>query len=481
MADSDQVAVFIVAEATVGVTPTSPAMQALRVTTPTISISDRTVESAELRADRMVSDYPSVAQDVTGDIGVEFSYANADQLIEGGMCGAWANKAVLFPAAAAATSFTVASGGVAFRMGALVRGSGFAVAANNGLFKLAADATATTITVAGAAIEAAPPTGAKIKAVGFEGASGDLTALANPARIQITVASGNFLNHDMVPGDWLLMGGKAGGAFAFATAANNGWCRVLSVTATTITFDIVPTGWAADTAVAKTIRFTYGDRLAHGTTRKTFTLQRRFYNIGGSITGYENSRGQEVSTWKVDLAAQDIAKANFSLMGNTGAFVTTQIAGATDVAATTGDIMTTGADMGMIILDGVVVGSADNSFMKTFSLTLDNQLRQRAALGFFGTVGRGLGRLKIEGSTELYFESVATAQKALTNLDTQFAFRVGDSSGRGMLIDMPATKIDGSLSVSGTNSDVMLPLTFKARRHPTLGYMIRVNRYEETV
>lgn len=478
MADSDQVGFFYVQESTRGVTPASPAFKAMRVTTPNVTITERTVESGEQRSDRMTSDYIAVAQDVSADIGVEKSYGNDDDFREAAMCGTWAVKARRAVTAATATTFTVTTGTV-FRKGMLVRGVGFALSANNALFgPLASDSSATTVTVSGAAIET-PPATAFIKAVGFQCASGDCVAATAPNRITITSASGDFSNCQLVPGEWVRLGGAAGGATAFNTAGCNGWARIATVTATTLTFDIVPTGFGADSGTGKTIRITFGDRLDHGTTRRTFTLQRRFNDIAGGA--FETSRGQEIGQMVESLSAQAIATGSFAFMGDTGAITNTQIAGATDTAAPSGDVMNTGTDMGLLCIDGVQVGDTDNSFINTLNLTVDNQLRPRAGLNRYGSVGRGLGRLKIEGSAEIYFESLTLAQKALTNTDTQLAWRVGDASGRGILFDLPAAKIDGSLNVGGPNTDVMLPLTIKARRSPTLGYQLRIQRFDETV
>ena len=474
MADSDQVTLHYVFEQARGVTPATPAFRALRVTVPGVTLDPRLIESQELNATRQTTDQIQVATDVGGELAMELSYGNADDWIEAAFCGTWGVKAKLTATAISTTAITVASGGTAVKKGMVLRGSGHAAAGNNGLFYIGANATGTSITITGGTTDAAPAAGSYFKCVGFQGASGDMQAVSDG--ITITSTSGDFTTLLLRVGEWIKVGGT-GATFSFATANSNGWARISAISATKLTFDRLPSGWTTDSGSAKTVRLSFGDVLDHGTTRRSATIQRRFNDLSPVV--YETTRGQESNTLRFEFRPQDIARMTCGLMGDSGAIATAQIAGATDTAAPTYDVMGTGSDIGRVAVDGTEVGISDQNYIQSLSFTLDNQMRNRSALGRNGYVGRALGRLRVEGQVDIYFADSTLAQKAISNTDVGLDWRIADDAGRTMLFDIPAAKLSGTITVPGTNQDAMLPLRLQARRHPTLLYTIRLQRFDE--
>ena len=79
-------------ETAFGVTPTSPALKDLRVTTSTLNPNIETVMSQELRTDRQIPDQTTVAIKAAGDINVELSFNALDDFCEEVLQGAWATK-----------------------------------------------------------------------------------------------------------------------------------------------------------------------------------------------------------------------------------------------------------------------------------------------------------------------------------------------------------------------------------------------------
>ncbi len=479
--DVDQVSVHYIKESTRGVTPASPALKQLRVTVPELNTAVRTIESRELTGDRQLRELVDVGQDVSGSMQLEFSFGNADDFIEAAMCSAWVNKATLAPSAVTTTQFTVPSGGTAFKKGMLVRGSGLAQTGNNGLFKLAADATGTAVTISGGTAEASAPAGALIRAVGFEGASGDCAAsvVSGKARLTISATSGVWNNLGLAEGEWVMIGGTAN-ANRFATAACNGWARIAKggIAATTLDFDIYPTGFTTDAGSGKTIRIGFGDRIANGVARSSFTVQRRFNDH--SPVEYENTRGQEVGTFGISMRPEEMMNCSMSMMGDTGEVVQSQISGATDLPATTADVLAT-QDMDSLLVDGVVSGSNDGNYIQQLAINLDNQMRPRRGLGYKGYGGRGLGKLRVSGQIEAYFQTYALAQKANTNVDVGIAGGATDNAGRSFRWDVPAARISGTIRTPGTGQDATFSGTMTGRKSPVFGYTLLFQRYHETV
>lgn len=479
--DVDQVSVHYIKESTRGVTPANPALKTLRVTVPEFNTAVRTIQSAELTGDRQLSELVDVGQDVTGGIQLEFSAGNADDMIEAAMCSAWVNKANLVPTAATATTFTVASGGAVFKNGMLVRGSGFAQAGNNGLFKLSADATGTTITHGGGGATETPPAGALVRCVGFEADTSDCTAsvVSGKARLTITAASGVFNNLGLAEGEWVLIGGTAA-VNRFSDEACNGWARIAKggIAATTLDFDIFPVGFNTNNGVNKAIRLGFGDRIVNGTARSFFTFQRRFNDH--SPVEYENTRGQEVATLGFSMRPEQMVAMSMSLMGDTGEITQTQISGATTLAATTGDVLAT-QDVGQLLVDGVASGSTDGNYIQSLAINIDNQMRPRSGVGYRGYVGRGLGKFLVSGQIETYFQTYALAQKANNNADVAIAGGMSDNAGRTFRWDLPATRLAGQITTPGTGQDAMFRGTMTARKSPIFGYTLMLQRFHETV
>ena len=480
--DVDQVSVHYVKESTRGVTPTSPALKQLRVTVPELNTSQRTMESRELTGDRQVRDMIGIGQDVSGAMQTEFSFGNADDMIEAAMCSVWVNKPSLVPTAVTVSQFTVASGGAAFKKGMLVRGYNHAQTANNGLFKLAADATGTAVAVTGTVAEASPPAGALIRCVGFECASGDCAASLNSgkARLTISATSGAWNTLGLAEGEWVKIGGTAAGNRFSGDPDNNGWARIAKggIAATTLDFDIFPTGFGTDAGTGKTIRIGFGDRIVNGVARSYFTVQRRFNDH--TPVEFETTRGQEVATFGISMRPEEMVNCSISFMGDTGDVSQTQISGATDLAATTGDVMAT-QDVDQLLVDGLVAGDADGNYIQQLNINIDNQMRQRRGVGKKGYVGRGLGKFRVSGGIETYFNSYALAQKANTNGDVAIAGGAADATGKVFRWDLPSTRLQGTISTPGTGQDAMFRGTMTARKSPVFGYTLLFQRHWETV
>ena len=78
-----------IAEATFGVTPTTPIMKAFRTTGDTLGLTKQTYQSSELRSDRQITDLRHGNSQVGGDISFELSYGAQDDFMESAMFGAW--------------------------------------------------------------------------------------------------------------------------------------------------------------------------------------------------------------------------------------------------------------------------------------------------------------------------------------------------------------------------------------------------------
>lgn len=89
MASGSDLRVALVAEATFGVTPSTPSFETLRLTSGGLSTTKETVVSEEIRNDQNITDELQVGQDVAGSYPFEMSYGSFDDLIEAALGGTW--------------------------------------------------------------------------------------------------------------------------------------------------------------------------------------------------------------------------------------------------------------------------------------------------------------------------------------------------------------------------------------------------------
>ncbi|TIO72038.1 phage tail tube protein, partial [Mesorhizobium sp.] len=253
MSDANRVRLTHVREVTLGVTPNTPRMRTARMTGETLRFAPAFVSSEEIRDDRMNADPIKVDEMNDGPVNGELSWpphaSPFSDWLESLFCNVWSNApyrdndgtadSVITAVATAGTQVTHLTGD-AFVASQLVRFTGFGVAGNNGVFKCTTGGT-TTSAYSGSGItdEAAPPAAARMKVVGFQGASGDITATSTG----LGSTSLDFTTLGLKVGQWLKIGGTAAGD-KFATAALNGWARIIAIAANALTLDNLPTGWA---------------------------------------------------------------------------------------------------------------------------------------------------------------------------------------------------------------------------------------------
>lgn len=481
---TNRVKIAKVRELVAGTTPANPAFKELRQTSSGLNAAPQTVTSNEIRSDRQVADLILVGLQIGGDVGGELSFGAADEDFEEALQGTWANKPAIVVATVdteisdvTATTLTVVTPqGTPFKAGHLVSTTDFPTAANNKIARVASS-TATTVVFPASTfvIEAGTiPVGAAARVVGFEGAAADLAAVTVGGN-GLTSSALDFTTLGLQVGEWLKIGGAATAA-QFATAANNGWVRISAIATGRLSFDQVPTGWTADIGTGKTLQVFTGDIVKNGTLKRASTFERQY--LDHSPVTYEYFRGLELNQLSLSAPAQQIATYAKTYIGRSAEVVTARFGGATDIAATTGDVLNTSSNVGRISFDGVAI--AGPNFMMSMSVDFNNNLRAQNAVGSIGAVGIGNGEFSVTGAMELYFGDKSVYDKVLGNTPASFDIRFGRQDGlrQTILIDLPYIKFSsGAPTVTGKNADVMISANYQAIRHPLLGYTAAIQRF----
>lgn len=478
MSSTQRSSLAYVAEVTPGTTPSSPAFKALRELSNTLGFAPTRVTSNEIRADRQITDQILTDLNASGNVGIELSFAAYDDFIEAALQGTWSSKPSITVVTAdteisdlTTTTATVSAGGSAFKAGHLTLLSGFPTSGNNKL-AVVASSTATSVVYAASTFtaETAPiPVGAAIRAVGFQGASGDITATSTG----LGSTTLDFTTLGLNVGEWVKIGGDAAG-MQFATAADNSWARISAVAAHAITFDVLPASWASDTGTGKTIQVFTGDFVKNGTTQRSFSFERQQQD--NSPVSYELFKGMQIDALSLSFKSASIITGSFDTQGLTAANSTTRTSGATDVAAPAYPVLNAASNVGRLMEGGSVVAG---SLIEQVDIDLKNNLARETAVGVLGAVNIRDGEIAISGTFSAYFNDLTYINKVLNDTPTSIMLRSGRSDGNreSLLFDIPQVKLSGTAPVTAKNASRMFTGTYDAYRHPTQGYTIGVGRF----
>lgn len=483
--DSNRVQLAGVREVTIGVTPNTPRMRKQRFSRETLAFKPDFASPDTIRDDRMNYDPILVGQANTGGYEAEFHYPAEGSLFSDHIASAMQNDWTATPsrdndgtADSVITQVTQSTKTIAFATGAafvanhLVRSSGFSAAGNNGINKVTTGGATSLICSAASFVDdATPAAAARLKVVGFEGDSGDISATSNG----LASTSLDFTTLGLQLGMWHKIGG-AGAGQKFATAALNGWARLIGISANALTYDNLPAGWTTDAGTGKTIRVFFGDIVKNGTTKITTTLERGF--LSQAVPTYIVQRGMLVNTAKLDIAKKKPAVMSFDFLGLSGSESTTALDSVPDPALDPAayPIMAGSANVGRLAENGATLASPN--WADTVSYQINNNLRAIETADSISPVAQGVGEAAVTVTLNTYFGSDALYAKLLAGTATNVNTRLQKGSQAFVISAPRLTPTDGNPNAGGKNQDVMLPLTLQASYDALTGAHIVLNRLE---
>lgn len=366
-------------------------------------------------------------------------------------------------------TITVAAGGAAFKAGHLVQLSGFTNANNSGIFKVDSS-TGTTVVLAGTPTltdETAPPKGAKIKTVGFEGASGDIEASATG----LASTSLDFTTLGLTVGAWIKIGGAAT-ANQFGTAALNGYARITAITANAITLDNRPAGWATDSGSGKTMQIWVSDHAKNGSTKISHTYEKSFQaQASPSFYQYDD---MVVNTLAVSVATGSRAEITVDFLGTEEKVEANSVDASpepiVDEAAFTGT-----RNVARVIENGAPIGTTNRA--TSFSFNINNNLSERYSLGDFHPFDQLVGDCDVTGEIATFFGDKALVEKYVNSTITNVGI-IYERGEHAMVAFVPTAKFTAAnYNSGGRNQDVFANLTYTAETSATDDYSMSVDMF----
>lgn len=438
-------------------------------TTPREPISD----------DRQRKKGPVTDLDATAGFQMDLTQENFPLLAQGFMQATIRDKDELAIATVntggATDDFEPASGGDSYFAGDLLFAQGFDDAPNNGLHEVAGTPTATEIISTTTLTENTGQTGL-IRKVGHIYASGDVSIDDSGFWPTIDTAAGDFTELGLVgPGEWLFIGGDTG-VTQFATAANNTWVRVRSITALSMELDKASATMVTDAGAAKTIQIFFASRVVKNESDPTLIVQRS-YNVERQLGAPDDALPAEIQseyvtgatpgemTLNVDTADKvtvDVGFVGMDYETRTGA---TGIKTGNRNAVTEADAFNTSSSFNRLRMyvwvDGDEFPSDLFTFIQDLAVSVNNNLDPNKAVNVLGAFAVNAGKFMVEGTANAYFNNVAQQAAVRANNDATLDF-VMSQSNQAINIDLPLISLSDGQNTVESDAPILTPVAINA-------------------
>lgn len=193
------------------------------------------------------------------------------------------------------------------------------------------------------------------------------------------------------------------------------------------------------------------DVLKAGTTRRSFTFERKFADL--ATPEYHRYTGCEVNALSISVSPNAMVTTTFGIIGKDLTTNTTQVASSTyssDVGNSPFDSFT-----GSILEGGSSIG-----VVTAFELSLENGIEPLFAVGSQTTNRPSIGKSRLTGTLTTYFESKALYDKFINETSSSIALTLTDLDGNDYLIELGNVKYNsGQPDVSGEGA-VTIALEF---------------------
>lgn len=441
-------------ESTYGVTPATGNFKTARFISEGLSGSPDTVESQQIRVDRMSGGQIVTGLQVGGDMSFELAKESAlEDFMSSAMYSPWDIKAIinvnLTVPSSVGVNLTITTLDTLTRSsgswisdgvlaGDLLTLSGFSNAANNAQVKVVSVTNATTLVIA------------RVDKVSL--ANEVATGTSFKRDFILTRASGSWISDGIVVGDFATLS-------SFVAAANNTQIMVSSVrSATEIKYVAAST---LTPEVGSGTGFKRADKLVIGTTKKSFSMQKKFLDLSNKGINY---RGMIASQMSLNVAFGELINGSFTFSGNdyqVASQASELITNARTVdAAATSNTLNGSVDMPFLASSAIGVLDKSNLGIQSVSFDLNNNLSAQNVIGDVAPIDYSAGTANIGVNISAYLNDEAwdVMPKKLTQESFQLAFLVKNSGG-WYAFYAPAIQVSFDDPTSGgQNQDILLEM-----------------------
>ena len=203
------------------------------------------------------------------------------------------------------------------------------------------------------------------------------------------------------------------------------------------------------------------DILKTGTTRRSFTIQRRFNDL--DTVEYHNHFGCEFNSMSLSIAPNALVTATFGVVGKSLTIATSQLA---DYSADTSptDYVPFDSFTGTVTEGGTAITT-----VTSLELSIQNGLEPLFSVGSQETSRPSIGKSNVTGTIGLYFDEKTEYEKFLNETESSLSVTLTDLSGNDLKITLPRIKYNsGQPDVSGEGA-IIISMDFQALYDDTGG------------
>lgn len=472
---SNRTSLRIAEESTIGVLPGTPDWVLREPNTyEDFGGEITTAPRKPIKSDRMPRKGPVVDVEAKGGFNTDLTQTNCFDLLQGFFFADPRRKAEITSGisdvSTTTDTYTVGADGDDFLASDLVWAAGFTNSGNNGL-KSVASSTATTVVVAeNLTDESSPPSDASLVVVGHEFGSGDLEVDTSGTLPALTTTTKDLTQLGLVPGEWIYVGGDAADE-SFATAGNNGWMRVRSISANSMTVDKSAGTMATDAGTGKTVRVFLGRLLKNETgsniTRSTFQLERSLGAPEETLPGSEQAEyivGGVCSELALSLPEADKITADFSFIGldHETRDKDTGLKSGNRPALTAEDAFNSSSSVKRLKLAKVSSSDSNPSalfnYMSDLTFSINNGISRNIAIGTVGGFEATEADFMVQVETEAFLANVDALASVRANDDLTMDLAMAQNNA-GIVLDVPLLAGSGALANVEADAPIKLSLT----------------------
>lgn len=259
----------------------------------------------------------------------------------------------------------------------------------------------------------------------------------------------------------------------FTDGANNGTFTVLSVVDNVLTFvETTLNAEAEGDAVSVSATET---AIGAGVTRRSFSILRHFSDLTDTQKPYHWHTGMEVNGFTLNVSPDARVTGSFTFVGQA---IDPKNDAEHAAILGAGSLGTPNTNKVFDAFTGTVtVGGVANTCVTELSLTLENGLESRFAVGSKTSKRPSVGRSNITGTVTVYFEDATELEKFYDETETSLQFELIDKAGNKYTITLPSIVYSGGQPDSqGTTGSITIALPFQAVFNAGSGSNIVIER-----
>lgn len=318
--------------------------------------------------------------------------------------------------------------------------------------------------------------GARIVKVGLKAAAADMVLAVSGATATLTTTAADFTKLGLTVGEWIFVGGDDT-VSKFATTPPF-YARVSAIAAKVLTFDSTTSPIVADAGAGKTINIFLGTFIFDGSIRTSYTHARYLGKQEDGKNLVETFTGCVPNEMSVNLSEASYANLDLAYMAidhrptavDTATFNSTY---ANVSESKDDDAYHTSSDVfrQRLYVEGSQLNpAAITSFAQEATLSITNNISADTGLGKLGAFDYSTGNFGLSGSVTAYFIGLEAVNAIRCNCTVGMDMILA-SKNTGIVIDMPAFTIGGSIDVEA-NTSIKMSLEQAAFASSKFGFVL---------